>query len=79
MLTYQGEEDKAEASTGIQPILQCLHDGTMHFDSKVRAAHHQLGRVYGCVELLITHVAIIMVIIMLNLGRSQMSPEPVHL
>ena len=45
---------------GILPILQCLHDGTMHFDSNVKTAHHQLGRSYGYAMLIFTYAEIIM-------------------
>ena len=45
---------------GILPILQCLHDGTMYFDSNVKIAHHQFGRSYGYVMLIITYAKIIM-------------------
>ena len=45
---------------GILPILQCLHDGTMYFDSNVKIAHHQPGRSYGYAMLIITYAKIIM-------------------
>ena len=45
---------------GILPILQCLHDGTIAFDSNAKIAHHQLGRSYGYAMLIITYAKIIM-------------------
>ena len=44
---------------GILPILQCLHDGTMYFDSNVKTAHHQFGRSCGYAMLIITYAEII--------------------
>jgi len=45
---------------GNLPILQCLHDGTMYFDSNVKISHHQLGRSCGYAMLIITYAEIIM-------------------
>ena len=45
---------------GILPILQCLHDSTMYFDSNVKIARHQLGRSYDYAMLIITYADIIM-------------------
>ena len=45
---------------GILPILQCLHDSTMYFDSNVKIARHQLGRSYDYAMLIITYSEIIM-------------------